>query len=411
MPTIKAPAMVYIKGEEMTRYAMGLILEQWIHPYVDTAAWQVFDLSCKHRDATKDQVLKDIIGAGSKVGAIFKEPTITPTADQAKEMGLSKAWGSPNGALRRGWNGFAISRDTIHVPGLKLGYAKPVMFDRHAVGGEYGAGAKEVGAGKLVTKFIPKDGGPEVIVDERELKDKVNAAVTYHNPYDNVRALARHHFARALEAGVTPHIVTKKTVFKWQEPFWQMMKEVFDKEFAEKFNAKGLLKSTGGKLSHMLSDAATMKIIAWKEGGFSMVAHNYDGDVLTDEISQFHRSPAFLDSCLVGVREDGSIIKEFEASHGTVSDMEAARLAGKRTSLNPLGMVDALVKAMNHSAKLAGKESEMLPFTRAVYQAVCEVLVSPNGTEDVGGKASTEEFVAHVGKVIKQAPAREAKAS
>ncbi len=401
MPRITAPAMVYITGEEMTRYSMQLILDQWITPHVDTKNWQMFDLSCKHRDATKDQVLKDVIAAGKKIGAIFKEPTITPTADQAKEMGLSKAWGSPNGALRRGWNGFAISRDTIHVPGLKLGYAKPVMFDRHAVGGEYSAGSKIVGKGKLVMKFIPANGGAEEIVDERDLVDEVNAAVAYHNPYDNVRALAHHHFSRALEAGVVPHIVTKKTVFKWQEPFWQIMNEVFEKDFKEKFAAKGLLKTTGGKLSHMLSDAATMKIIAWKEGGFSMVAHNYDGDVLTDEVSQFHRSPAFLDSCLVGVREDGSIIKEFEASHGTVSDMEAARLAGKRTSMNPLGMVDALTKAMNHSAKLAGKEKDVTPFTKAVYEAMCETLVSDKGTEDVGGGSSTEQFVEIVAGKIK----------
>jgi hypothetical protein len=26
-------------------------------------------------------------------------------------------WGSPNGAMRRGWNGITISRDTIHIDG------------------------------------------------------------------------------------------------------------------------------------------------------------------------------------------------------------------------------------------------------------------------------------------------------
>jgi hypothetical protein len=34
-----------------------------------------------------------------------------------------------------------------------------------------------------------------------------------------------------------------------------------------------------------------------------------------------HRSPGFLTSVLNGVNDDGSIIKEFEASHGTVTDM------------------------------------------------------------------------------------------
>ena len=31
-----------------------------------------------------------------------------------------------------------------------------------------------------------------------------------------------------------------------------------------------------------------------------MAAHNYDGDMLTDEIAQIHRSPGFITSNLVG---------------------------------------------------------------------------------------------------------------
>ena len=48
-----------------------------------------------------------------------------------------------------------------------------------------------------------------------------------------------------------------------------------------------------------------------------MAAHNYDGDMLTDEVAQVHRSPGFITSNLIGKREDGAMIKEFEASHGT----------------------------------------------------------------------------------------------
>ena len=47
------------------------------------------------------------------------------------------------------------------------------------------------------------------------------------------------------------------------------------------------------------------------------------------------------------------MIKEFEASHGTVADLWHAHNAGKETSMNPLGMVDALLCAMNHAATLA----------------------------------------------------------
>lgn len=224
-----APPMVYISGEEMTRYACELMMEEWVKPFVDTANWEFFDLSCKKRDETDDAVLKDAVAAGAKFGAIFKEPTITPSTEQVKEFGLKKALPSPNGAMRRGWNGISISRDTIHIEGMQLGFKKPVLFDRHAVGGEYGAGWKTTGAGCVETRFYPKgmeDLTESVIVDTRKLKDDENVVVTYHNPLDNVGALAVNFFSRCLEFSCTPYVVTKKTVFKWQEGFWRIMKEV-----------------------------------------------------------------------------------------------------------------------------------------------------------------------------------------
>merc|ERR1719235_708386 len=145
-------------------------MDKWVNPYVDTSKWEYFDLSCKARDETEDKVLHDAVAAGKRIGAIFKEPTITPTAVQQKELGLKKAWGSPNGAMRRGWNGITISRDTIHIPGIELGYARPVLCERHAVGGEYGAGWSTVGKGRVMTTHFPEDiKETPTIVDAREV--------------------------------------------------------------------------------------------------------------------------------------------------------------------------------------------------------------------------------------------------
>lgn len=83
-----------------------------------------------------------------------------------------------------------------------------------------------------------------------------------------------------------------------------------------------------------------------------MACHNYDGDMLTDEVAQVHRSPGFITSNLIGKSDDGTLIKEFEASHGTVTDMWEAHLRGEETSINPLGLVEALIGAMRHSADL-----------------------------------------------------------
>ena len=126
---ITAAPMVYVKGEEMTAYVMELIRDKWIEPRVDASAWETYDLRAKNRDDTEDQVLRDVIAAGKRIKAIFKEPTVTPTADQVKRLGLRKSWGSPNGAMRRGWNGITISRDTIHIEGVELGYEKPVFLN------------------------------------------------------------------------------------------------------------------------------------------------------------------------------------------------------------------------------------------------------------------------------------------
>lgn len=73
---IPAPPLVYITGEEMSRYAGELFLNEWIRPYVDISKWEFYDLSCKSRDQTNDQVLENCIKAGKRIGAIYKEPTM-----------------------------------------------------------------------------------------------------------------------------------------------------------------------------------------------------------------------------------------------------------------------------------------------------------------------------------------------
>ncbi len=266
------------------------------------------------------------------------------------------------------------------------------------MGGEYGAGYKYVGAGKTITLFTPKNNKlPTSIVDERELTDECNAAVFYHNPYDNVDAMAHHFFGRCLEAGVTPYVITKKTVFKWQEEFWKKMKNVFDTHYKKKFTEAGLLKNCRGELQHFLSDVATMQLVRWSNGGFGMCAHNYDGDVLTDEIAQIHKSPGFLTSVLNGVREDGSIIKEFEASHGTVTDMWHAHLRGEQTSLNPLSMMEALIGAIQHSIKLqTTSNNDLINFTSNLQKAIYSQMTTlGKATKDLSGPKglTTEQFV------------------
>jgi isocitrate dehydrogenase len=401
---LRGSPQVYISGEEMTRYGMELILDRWIRPNVDTSKWEFFDLSVKNRDKTDDLVLKQAIDAGRRIKSIFKEPTVTPSEAQKEALGLKKAWGSPNGPMRRGWNGITISRDTIHIEGMTLGFKHPVLFDRHAVGGEYSAGWKPVGRGKVETLYTAAATGEKLICDSRELSDEHSVVVTYDNPLDNVRDLAHLFFQRCLEHHVTPYVVTKKTVFKWQEGFWTRMKAVYDQHYKEKFVAAGISAPyKNGELQHLISDSATMQIIRWTDGGFGMASHNYDGDVLSDEIAQVHRSPGFMTSNLTGKAADGTPIREFEASHGTVTDLWNSHLRGDETSLNPLGMVEALLNSMKWAAELdPNVDKDIFDFCDDVRNTVHRAFVSGHGTKDLCGPdgLSTEAFVDVVGAVL-----------
>ena len=75
----------------------------------------------------------------------------------------------------------------------------------------------------IISHLINQDGSSPVLCDDRVLKDENNVVVTYHNPLDNVEDLAHHFFARCLEGNIVPYVVTKKTVFKWQEGFWYVI--------------------------------------------------------------------------------------------------------------------------------------------------------------------------------------------
>lgn len=256
--------------------------------------------------------------------------------------------------------------------------------------------ARAASLGSASRRFFPADGSTPIVCDDRVLKDNSNVVVTYHNPLDNVEDLAHHFFSRCLANNVVPYVVTKKTVFKWQEGFWLQMKKTFDKHYKEQFVAANLLPD--GKLPHLISDAATMQIIRWTKGGFGMAAHNYDGDMLTDEIAQVHRSPGFITSTLVGKKDDGSIIKEHEASHGTVADLWHMHLAGKETSMNPLGMVDALMSSMEHSASLhydEAKKKRVFDFTKTLKNAIHATFRYGQGTRDMVGQEglTTEQFI------------------
>ncbi|RYG67922.1 hypothetical protein EON64_06350, partial [archaeon] len=138
---------------------------------------------------------------------------------------------------------------------------------------------------------------------------------------------------------------------------------------------------------------------------------------------QVHRSPGFITSNLVGKREDGIPIREFEASHGTVSDLWHLHLKRGETSLNPLGLIEALMGALNHSAELAGgkvgtgvgggsvsvQAQEMQNFTSLLRKALHNTFRYGQGTRDISGPGglTTERFIDKVAWRLGRYMARE----
>jgi len=123
--------------------------------------------------------------------------------------------------------------------------------------------------------------------------------------------------------------------------------------------------------------------------------------MLTDEVSQVHRSPGFITSALIGHTNSGELIKEFEASHGTVSDLWDAHQRGEPTSLNPLGLVTALMESIKYASIVNNKNQEQIRiFTAKLRNLIHRSFVMGKGTKDLVGNngLSTEEFISWIEK-------------
>ena len=180
------------------------------------------------------------------------------------------------------------------------------------------------------------------------------------------------------------------------------MKSVFDSEFKEKFVEKKII-GAESELTHLISDAATMKLVVWTDGGFGMAAHNYDGDVLTDELAQVHMSRDSSQD-LVGVDKTApsSHTHTCVARHGDGHGRGEAPRRGD-PSLNPLGMVEGLIGAMNHAADVHGCAVRRRSLSRATVRTRHSQAL-PGGTGHPrlcgAGGLTTEQFIDAVAEEI-----------
>ncbi|MEQ9110726.1 MAG: NADP-dependent isocitrate dehydrogenase [Rhodospirillaceae bacterium] len=339
---VKNP-IVELDGDEMTRIIWEFIKSKLILPYLDVDL-KYFDLGVEARDATDDQITIDAANAIKQHGVGVKCATITPDEERVEEFKLKKMWRSPNGTIRNILGGTVFREPIIcsNVPRYVPGWTDPIVIGRHAFGDQYRATDFKVpGAGTLTMTFKPEDGGEpvEYLVYKFE---EAGVAMGMYNLDESIRGFARACMNYGLLRNYPVYLSTKNTIMKaYDGRFKDLFQEVFENEFKEKFDAKGIT------YEHRLIDDMVACAMKWS-GGYVWACKNYDGDVQSDTVAQGFGSLGLMTSVLM--TPDGKTV-EAEAAHGTVTRHYRLHQQGKETSTNPIASIFAWTQGLKYRGK------------------------------------------------------------
>ena len=368
---MKTP-LVEMDGDEMTRILWSMIKEELLLPFIDLKT-EYYDLGLENRDATNDQVTIDSAEATRKYGVAVKCATITPNAARMKEYHLKEMWKSPNGTIRAILDG-TVFRAPIIVKGIEPNvrtWKKPITIARHAYGDVYKAVEMKVpGPGKAELVFTGEDG----TVMKETIHEFKGAGVIQgmHNLNKSIESYARSCFAYALDTRQDMCFATKYTISKkYDHTFKDIMQEIYEKEYEEKFRAAGIT------YFYTLIDDAVARVMK-SEGGYIWACKNYDGDVMSDMISSAFGSLAMMTSVLVS--PEGNY--EYEAAHGTVQRHYYKHLKGEETSTNSVATIFAWSGALRKRGEL-DQIPELMAFADKLEKATLDTIESGKMTKDL----------------------------
>lgn len=364
--------LVEMDGDEMTRILWKMIKDELLLPFIDLNT-EYYDLGLEYRNATDDQVTIDSAEATKKYGVAVKCATITPNAARMKEYTLKEMWKSPNGTIRAILDG-TVFRAPIIVKGIEpcvKNWTKPITIARHAYGDVYkGSEMKIPGAGKAEIVFTGEDG-----TEIRELIHEFNGegiVQGMHNLNGSIESFAKSCFNYALDTKQDLWFATKDTISKkYDHTFKDVFQEIFDKEYADKFEAAGIT------YFYTLIDDAVARVMK-SEGGYIWACKNYDGDVMSDMVSSAFGSLAMMTSVLVS--PDGNY--EYEAAHGTVQRHYYKHLKGEETSTNSVATIYAWTGALRKRGELDGNK-ELMEFADKLEKATITTIESGTMTKDL----------------------------
>ena len=260
--------IVEMDGDEMTRILWQMIKDDLLLPYVDLKT-EYYDLGLEYRDETNDQVTVDSANATKKYGVAVKCATITPNAARVEEYHLKEMWKSPNGTIRAILDG-TVFRAPIVVKGIEpcvKNWKKPITIARHAYGDVYkGSEMKIPGPGKVELVYTAGDGS-----ESRELVHDFTCpgiVQGMHNINQSIESFARSCFNYALDTKQDLWFATKDTISKkYDHTFKDIFQEIFDSEYAEKFEAAGIT------YFYTLIDDAVARVMK-SEGGYIWACKN-----------------------------------------------------------------------------------------------------------------------------------------
>lgn len=364
--------LVEMDGDEMTRILWKMIKEELLEPYIDLKT-EYYDLGLEHRNETNDQVTVDSALATKKYKVAVKCATITPNTARMDEYDLKEMWKSPNGTIRAILDG-TVFRAPIVVKGIEpcvKNWKKPITIARHAYGDVYkGSEMKIPGAGKVELVYTAEDG-----TQTKELVhefDGPGIVQGMHNLNKSIESFARSCFSYALDTKQDLWFATKDTISKkYDHTFKDIFQEIYDAEFAEKFNEAGI------EYFYTLIDDAVARVMK-SEGGYIWACKNYDGDVMSDMVSSAFGSLAMMTSVLVS--PEGYY--EYEAAHGTVQRHYYKHLKGEETSTNSVATIFAWTGALRKRGELDGSK-ELMEFADRLEKATIDTIEAGEMTKDL----------------------------
>lgn len=334
-------------GEELLGEALRTLEPGVIRMECD---FEHFDLSLENRRKTKNEVVHQAGAAICRTGFGLKAATITP-----EEPG---GVGSPNALLREAIDGKVILRTGRRIPNVIPvgGVHAPIAITRMAVEDAYGA------------------------EEWREEKDGEEIAYrTSKVTRSNCRAVAEFTFQYAERRGARVFGGPKFTV-----------SPVYEGMFKEELDAAAK-RHPGVNYQPLLIDATFALLL--QTGGEPLVipALNRDGDLLSDMVLQMFGSIAGSESLVLGFDVETNAVKTVmaEAPHGTAPTLEGKNLA------NPMAMILAGAALLSY---VEGPQAEKA--SRAMYEAVFEVIYEGKATTDLNGSLTTTEFTDEVIKRI-----------